>query len=711
MSSVSSALARLVTGRLTAWLLIVVALAGAGLLIGFGPDVKNTDDPTAGLPDSAQSTEAARRQAELPSGELNPAVIVYSRPGGTLSSTDLEVIAAQTADLAGIAFGGRVSPPQPSPDQSAAIVVVPLSGADSAEQTVAQVEEIRAVAQADLPAGMIAQVTGGAGFTADLNSAFDGADVRLLATTAGVVAVLLLITYRSPLLWMVPLAVVGLADRATTSLLGITSRAVDIPFNASTSGIVSVLVFGAGTDYALLLIARYREELRRTPDRRQAMRTAWLAAAPAISASAATVILALLTLLLADIGGTQAIGLGGAIGIATALAFGLLVLPAALVVCPRGLFWPLVPKVDIDDPNRKPVGRGWRRIGMATGRRPLLVTIAAVLVLGGLSLGITTTTFGLSQADTFRTEAESVDGLKTISASFPAGLVSPVVIMTEPSAASAVTAAARGVAGVAEVRPGEQTDALAQLDVVITAAPDTAESYRTVRDLRAAVQAEDPDAVVGGAIATNLDARDSSIRDLKLIAPLILGVVLLILIILLRALVAPLVLIATVILSFFAALGAGSFLFSTVFGYPGLDYQVPLLSFLFLVALGVDYNIFLVSRAREETPRLGTHGGIVEALAVTGGVITSAGILLAAVFTVLGVLPVIVLTEIGVIVGLGVLLDSLLVRTVLVPALVHLIGDPFWAPSRLSRPAAPLEEPTIDGVRPRRALIEPGVRG
>ncbi|HSU35885.1 MAG TPA: MMPL family transporter [Propionibacteriaceae bacterium] len=709
MSSVSSAVARLVTGRLTSWLLIVVALAGAGLLIGFAPDVKYTDDPTAGLPDSAQSTEVARRQAQLPSGELNPALIVYSRPGGTLSSSDLEVIAAQTSDLAGIAFGGEVSPPRTAPDRSAAIVVVPLSGADSAEQTVAQVKQIRAVVQADLPAGLVAQVTGGAGFTADLNSAFDGADVRLLATTAGVVAVLLLVTYRSPLLWLVPLAVVGLADRATVSLLGITSRAVDIPFNASTSGIVSVLVFGAGTDYALLLIARYREELRRTPDRRQAMRTAWLAAAPAIGASAATVILALLTLLLADIGGTQAIGLGGAVGIATALAFGLLVLPAALVVCPRGLFWPLVPKVDIDDPARKPVGRGWRRIGMATGRRPLLVTIAAVLVLGGLSLGTTTTTFGLSQADTFRTEAESVDGLKTISASFTAGLVSPVVIMTEPSAATAVTEAAQGVAGVDEVRPGERTDALAQLNVVITAAPDTAESYRIVRDLRTAVQAADPNAVVGGAVATNLDARDSSIRDLKVISPLILGLVLLILIILLRALVAPLVLIATVILSYFAALGAGSFLFSTVFDYPGLDYQVPLLSFLFLVALGVDYNIFLVSRAREETTRLGTRGGIVEALAVTGGVITSAGILLAAVFTVLGVLPVIVLTEIGVIVGLGVLLDSLLVRTVLVPALVHLIGDPFWAPGRLSRPAPPLEEPTTGEVRPRRALIEPGV--
>ena len=288
----------------------MVALAGAGALIALAPEVRNTDDATAGLPADAQSTIVAERQQDLPSGELNPALVVYSRPGGTLGADDLKAIAAQGPELGKIALDGQVSPPQPSPDASAAIVAVPLSGDASGEETVAAVEQIREVVRADLPDGVVAQVTGGAGFVADLNSAFAGADVRLLATTAAVVAVLLLITYRSPILWIVPLAVVGLADRVTVSLVAIASQVTDLPFNASTSGIVSVLVFGAGTDYALLLIARYREELRRTPDRRAAMRAAWLGAAPAIAASAATVILALLTLLLAQTGGTQALGPG-----------------------------------------------------------------------------------------------------------------------------------------------------------------------------------------------------------------------------------------------------------------------------------------------------------------------------------------------------------------------------------------------------------------
>ena len=696
-------LSNLVAGRITAWLIIVLALAGAGALIALAPEVRNTDDTTAGLPADAQSTIVAERQQDLPSGELNPALVVYSRPGGTLGAEDLRAIAAQGAELGKIALNGQVSPPQPSPDATAAIVAVPLSGDASGEETVATVERIREVVRADLPEGVVAQVTGGAGFVADLNSAFAGADVRLLATTAAVVAVLLLITYRSPILWIVPLAVVALADRATVSLVAIASQVTDLPFNASTSGIVSVLVFGAGTDYALLLIARYREELRRTPDRRVAMRTAWRGAAPAIAASAATVILALLTLLLAQTGGTQALGLGGALGILTALVFGLVVLPAALVVCPRGLFWPLVPRVDADDPDRKQPGRGWRRIGLATARRPIWVTLGSVLLLAGLSLGTATTGFGLSQADTFRTEAESVDGLETISASFPAGVVAPVVIMTTPEAAEAVTETAESVDGVSEVRPGEQTEELAELNVVITAAPDTTESYQIIRDLRTAVVADDPEAVVGGAVAANLDARDASVRDLKVISPLILAVVFLILVILLRALVAPLVLILTVIASFFAALGAGSLLFTYVFDFPALDYQVPLLSFLFLVALGVDYNIFLVSRAKEETETLGTRKGIIEALAVTGGVITSAGVLLAAVFTVLGVLPVIVLTEIGVIVGVGVLLDTLLVRTVLVPALVTLLGARFWWPGRLARSVGSGSPSDL----PRHAVIEP----
>ncbi|MCW2811263.1 MAG: hypothetical protein JWP61_1721 [Friedmanniella sp.] len=685
-------LARLLTRRAVSWAVLVLALLASGALISLAPDLKAQDDPTASLPAAAQSTEVSRRQQDLPSGQLNPALVVYSRPGGKLSAEDVAALTARGPELAALALGGRVSPPQVSPDQAAALVVVPLSGAVPSEQTTASVKALRATLATGLPDGVRAQVTGGAGFSTDLSSAFDGADVTLLATTAGVVALLLLLTYRSPLLWLVPLAVVGAADQVTASLVAWVSQHTDVPIDASTNGIVSVLVFGAGTDYALLLIARYREELRRTADRRAAMRHALATAGPAIGASGATVVLALLTLLLATFGGSRAIGVGGAIGIVVALVFGLVVLPAALVVCPRQIFWPLVPRVVEPGQTAEVGGRGWRRIGLATTRRPWAVITASVLVLLALSAGTLSTGFGLSQADTFRTKAESVEGLKTLSASFPAGLVSPVVVMTEPDRVAAVTAAATAVPGVDQARPGESTASLAEVDVVITAAPNTDASYATVRALRTAVAAADPNAAVGGSVATTLDARDASVRDLKLIAPLILALVFVVLVVLLRALVAPVVLILTVILSFFAALGAGSLAFTYLLGFPALDYQVPLLSFLFLVALGVDYNIFLVSRAREETETHGTRDGILNALAVTGGVITSAGILLAAVFTVLGVLPVIVLTEIGIIVGVGVLLDTLLVRTVLVPALVHVLDDRFWAPGHLSR------------LRPRHAL-------
>ena len=700
-------IAALVTGRRSMWAVLALAVVASGLIIGLSPGLKVSDDPTAGLPASAQSTEVAKLQQQLPSGQLNPALVVYSRPGGTLTEADVAAIAAEGEELGTLALEGRVSPPQVSPDRTAALVAIPLSGEVTGEENSERVAEIRDVVRADLPDGVVAQVTGGAGFAADIAGAFAGADITLLATTAAVVALLLLITYRSPLLWIIPLAVVGTADRVVASLVGLVSQGGAIPFDESTTGIVSVLVFGAGTDYALLLIARYREELRRTEDRRQAMRDAVTGAGPAIAASGTTVVLALLMLLAAAFGGTRAIGVAGAIGIVVALVFGLVVLPAALVVCPRGLFWPLVPRVDPAGTAAGTGGRGWRRIGDATARRPWPVVVAAVLLLAGLSAGTLSTGYGLSQEDTFRTRAESVDGLRTLSASFPAGAVSPVVVMTHPADADAVVAAVEALPGVAQVSPGESTDTLAEVDVVIEAAPDTTASYDTVRAIRAAVVGPDPDAVVGGSVAANLDARDASIRDLLLISPLILLVVVLVLVALLLAVVAPLVLVLTVILSFFAALGAGSLAFTYVFDFPALDYQVPLLAFLFLVALGVDYNIFLVSRAQEESVRLGTRRGVVEALALTGGVITSAGVLLAAVFTVLGVLPVIVLTEIGVIVGLGVLLDTLLVRTVLVPALVHVLGDRFWWPRRLPRhlavDAPPVDEP--EDLEPRRALL------
>ena len=610
MRRLAAGIAQFVSGRRTAWVILVLAVVVGGAVIAFSGAGQTTDDRTAGLPDSAQSTRVAELQRQLPSGQLNPALVVYSRTdAAALSPGDLAAIAEQAPALRNVALDGRVSPLQPSPNGKAALVVVPLSASVSSAETVESVELVRSIVKSDLPPGVIAQVTGGAGFTADLNSAFEGADARLLITTAAVVAVLLLITYRSPILWLVPLAVVGLADQVTASLIKITSRNVDLPFDASTSGIVSVLVFGAGTDYALLLIARYREELRRESDRRLAMRLAWLGAAPSIAASGVTVILALLTLLLAQSGGSRAIGLGGAIGIAVAMIYGLLVLPAALVVCPRGIFWPLVPKFD-EVAVRQEAGRRWRRIGAATERRPWPIITGSVLLLVGLSAGIATTGFGLSQAETFRTEAESVDGLRTISTSFPAGVVSPVVIMTNPTDSEAVAARAEAVPGVSEVRLGERTASVAELTVVMTAEPDTAESYATVQDLRAAAVEADPTAVVGGPVATNLDARDASIHDLKIISPLILAVVMGVLVVLLRALVAPVVLILTVILSFFAALGAGSLVFRYVLDYPALDYQVPLFCFLFLVALGVDYNIFLVSRAKEETAAYGTHEGI-----------------------------------------------------------------------------------------------------
>jgi putative drug exporter of the RND superfamily len=355
--------------------------------------------------------------------------------------------------------------------------------------------------------------------------------------------------------------------------------------------------------------------------------------------------------------------------------FALAVLPAALVVCGRTLFWPFIPRAGGSGPED---GTGfWARAGRGVVRRPVAVTAASTAVLGLLALGGLGTRVGLSQTEQFRVEAESVRGLETLSRYFPAGAAGPAVILTEPAKAGTVLATASATDGVAQARITEQTATLVAVSAVLTAAPDTAEAFGTVRALRARL---DGAALVGGSVATALDTRDAARHDLVVIVPAILAVVFLVLVVLLRALVAPILLMVTVVVSFGASLGAGSWLFRTVFGYPALDDSVPLFSFLFLVALGVDYNIFLVTRAREETAARGTRDAMVYALAVTGAVITSAGLLLAAVFAVLGVLPVVTLTQIGIIVGIGVLLDTLLVRTLLVPALATLTGDRFWWP-------------------------------
>ncbi|MFF5081441.1 MMPL family transporter [Actinoplanes sp. NPDC000266] len=648
-----------------AWLTLVVAVLLGGAVLGFAGPLETANDPTATLPSSAESTKVAELEKQLPSGQVNPALIVFAKDTGPFTEQELKTIES---------FGTPIL----APEKDAALVSRPLPASYSAEQTVDAVTQLRDKLKAETPPGVSAQVTGGAGFTADLADSFSGANTRLLIVTVVVVALLLLVTYRSPILWLVPLAVVGLADRLSSSVVALLSQHTSLAIDASTNGIITVLVFGAGTDYALLLISRYREELHRHEDRFEAMREALKGAGPAVLASSGTVVLSLLTLLLASLGNNVALGVAGAAGIAIAAIFALLVLPPALLVCGRGLFWPFIPRVGQAGVEAE---RGvWARVGRGVAKRPVAVLLASVVILGALASGLFGTRLGLSQTEQFRVQAESVDGLETVSKYFPAGATDPATIITTPARAEEVLALVTKTPGVASARIGEQTASLSSISAVLEAAPDTGAAYDTITALRDRVGSED--ALVGGSVAANLDDRNAARRDFKVIVPVVLAVVLLVLIGLLRALVAPVLLLVTVIASFGAALGAGSWLFRNVLDYGALDTGVPLLSFLFLVALGVDYNIFLVTRAREETPARGTKDGMVHALAVTGGVITSAGILLAAVFAVLGVLPVITLTQIGIIVGIGVLLDTLLVRTVLVPALATICGDRFWWPGR-----------------------------
>ena len=647
-----------------AWATLLLALLLGGLVFGFAGSTETDNDPTSSLPSSAESTRVAELQRQLPSGRTNPALIVVAKGGEALTDADLVTV----KDL---------GQPILSEDRKAAIVTVALPATGDADATIKAVGELRAKASTGLPPGVTAQVTGGAGFSADLSDSFSGANTKLLIVTVVVVTILLLITYRSPILWVVPLFVVGFADQLSAKVIALLSQHTDLAVNGSTTGIVTVLVFGAGTDYALLLISRYREELHRYENRFEAMGKALRGAGPAIAASAGTVILALLTLMLASLKSNVALGITAAAGVAIAAVFALLVLPAALVICGRGLFWPFIPRVGRAGAED---GKGfWARVGTMVVRRPVAVTVLSVVVLGLLSLGGLGTKVGLSQAEQFRVEAESVQGLETLSRYFPAGAAGPAVILAEPAKAEQALATVSGTEGVARAQVAEKTATLVSISAVPDAAPDTAEAFGTIRELRSNL---DGQALVGGTVATALDTRDAARRDLTVIVPVILAVVFLVLVALLRALVAPILLMITVVISFVASLGAGSWLFRNVFDYPALDNSVPLFSFLFLVALGVDYNIFLVTRAREEAATRGTKDGMVHALAVTGAVITSAGILLAAVFAVLGVLPVVTLTQIGVIVGIGVLLDTLLVRTVLVPALATLTGDRFWWPGR-----------------------------
>ncbi|MFF5057190.1 MMPL family transporter [Micromonospora sp. NPDC000663] len=690
-----SVFTRVARGRLAAWLTVAAAIVVGAAVFGLPRPDNPAPVSASGLSVQWQSTQVERLQDQLPSSEVQPAIVVVSRDdGGALSEADRGAVAARSGELGNLAVGGRVSPPQLSPDGTVALVAVPLSTAGGQEEVTGKVDEVRAALEA-LPEGLAVEVTGAPAFTADLASVFEGADITLLAVTAAVVALLLLITYRSPFLWIVPLVVVAATEQITLRAVDTIVPAFGITLQSGqVTGIASVLVFGAATDYALLLIARYREELRRDENRFAAMRAALRRTAEPILASGGTVVLGVLTLLLSEQETNRALAVACATGVVFAMLSALFVLPAVLVLFGRGLFWPFVPKVG--GPARE--GRLWGRLGAAVERRPLPVAVLATLLLAGLALGGLGIRTGLSETEQFRAQPEAVTGAQTLARAFPAGTTQPVAVLTTPAAVRAVTDAATGVPGVSSARPGDAGEAVAQVDVVLEAEPGTAASDRAIEALRDAVAAV-PDsappavdgadaptgAIVGGTVAATYDSDEANDRDLRLIIPIILLLVGAVLVLLLRGLLAPLLLVLTVIASFFASLGAAWLLFDHVLDFPALDSGVLLLAFVFLVALGVDYNIFLVTRAREDARTAGTRDGMLSALRVTGGVITSAGVLLAAVFAVLGVLPLITLTQIGIIVCIGVLLDTLLVRTVLVPALAFLLGDRFWWPGRIRR--------------------------
>ncbi|MDO3400425.1 MMPL family transporter [Mycolicibacterium neoaurum] len=652
------------SGRLS-WLvaLLVILASGAGMALLSGGD-SASQSPVA-VPAGAESARVDALRAQFPGGDQAPAIIVFSRTDGTPLGA---------ADIAAAGPGAQVSE-----DGKAALSVAPLPADLSGFALDDAVQELRTSTSQRLPDGLQAEVTGGPAFGADIANSFAGANFTLLAVTAAVVAVLLIITYRSPILWLVPLLVIAFADRVGSVVGTAVAAGLGLSPDGSTGGITSVLVFGAGTNYALLLISRYREELGARADHREALRVAVRAAAPAILASNATVVLALLTLAFATAPSNRSLGVQAAAGLVVAAIFVLLVLPPFLGLFGRKLFWPFIPQVGA---KALTDNGAWHRIASWVAARPGWVSGGALAALAALCLGLVGTPVGLTQTEQFRVQAESVAGFETLSQHFPSGLTDPTVVIAPSSDAAAVSQAIGQTPGVVSARPtGESDTGLTQWSAVLQAEPASDAAFDTVDALRSSVHAVSPDALVGGSDAKARDAAAAARHDRMVVIPAILAVVLAVLFVLLRSLLAPLILVSVTVLSALAALGLGGWASVHLFGFPALDNGTPLFAFLFLVALGVDYTIFLVTRAKEETPQYGNRQGIVRAVSATGAVITSAGIVLAAVFCVLGVLPLIVLTQIGIIVGLGIVLDTFVVRTVIIPALFTLIGPRIWWPA------------------------------
>ncbi|KUN76999.1 MMPL family transporter [Streptomyces griseoruber] len=690
------ATAHLVCGRRAKWVVLILWLIVLFLMAPFASKLTGAQDNDAAswLPGSAESTQVL----EISKGfrpEQIPAIVVYARDDG-LTAGDRARIAADTVQLRrltdhGIRGAETRGPVYDRPvDPRAAQIHVPITMDEKGWSRISPaVDSIRDVVGRG-GAGLAVHITGPGGTSADFAKAFEGIDSTLLVAAMGVVIVMLLITYRSPTLLLVPLIGVVVALFTAQALIYFLAHYAGLTVNGQSAGILTVLVFGAGTDYALLLVARYREELRRHEDRHEAMTLALHRAGPAVLASGATVVLSMLVLTAAEMNSTAGLGPVAAIGVAVALLAMMTLFPALLVICGRWIFWPAIPHFGSADPTERGF---WARTGRGIADRPRMIWIVTALVLGVCSLGlIQLRAEGISNADAFTGKPDSITGQEVSEKYFPAGSGDPLVIVSHQAQARQVGAAVAATDGVVPTSlglpPGTKPlhEGRVLFEATMTAPSDSEAAKQTVERVRDAVHAvPDADARVGGGTAALLDADRATTHDNILIIPLVLGVVLLILCGLLRALVAPLLLVGTVILSFAAALGISALAFRYVFDYAGESTDFPLFVFVFLVALGIDYNIFLTTRIREEALRQGTRTGVVTGLAATGSVITSAGLVLAGTFAALGTLPMVGFAEIGFAVALGVLLDTFVVRSVLVTALFLDVGPKVWWPHRLAR--------------------------
>jgi RND superfamily putative drug exporter len=675
------------SGRRGKWVVLagwILVLAVAGSLAGRLTGAEK-NDAQSWLPAVAQSTRVLALQSRFQSPNVYSAVVVYDRPGG-VSAADRAKAASDAARFVTVprVVGGQVAGPFVSGDGQAVETVVAVNlGKNGWNAAGTSADAIRAIAQAGAH-GLAVHIAGPLGTAADSAKSFKGINGTLLFATLAIVIVLLLITYRSPVLWLLPVISAAVALTTSQGLIYLLAAHAGLTVNAQSAGILDVLVFGAGTDYALLLTARYREELRRHEDRHEAMAVALRRAGPAVIASAGTVIVSLLALSVAQLNSTKSLGPVLAIGVGVALAAMMTLLPALLVICGRWVFWPVRPAYG----SAEPASRGiWARTGRGIAVRPRVVWVATALVLGAMALGLTgLKASGLTNAQSFRGHPDSVTGQTILDRHFAGGSGQPVVVAGSPAAAARLASALRATPGITAVTAPVTRDGHAWLQATLTTAPDSQAAYATIDKARAAVAAvPGAGALVGGNTAINLDVQRAAARDRNLIIPVVLAVVFVILALLLRAVIAPLMLIATVVLSFAAALGVSALFFDHVFGFGGADTSFPLFVFVFLVALGIDYNIFLMTRVREEAARHGTRRGALTGLAATGGVITSAGAVLAGTFAVLGTLPVTFLTELGFAVAFGVLLDTLVVRSVLVTALNLDLGRHLWWPGRLAR--------------------------